>query len=82
MGENYIKIVLPLKSIHLDTDAIQCKTVVIILQSSLGDNPPRQSIIIKSDSVRFNSHTPNLNISKRIFRRSEIWSKTKVGKLS
>ena len=44
MGENYIKIVLLLKSIHLDTHAIQCKTVVMFLQSSLGDNPPGQSI--------------------------------------
>ena len=82
MGENYIKIVLPLKSIHLDTHAIQCKTVIMILQSSLGDNSPRQSIIIKSDTESFNSHTPSLDISKRIFLRSEIWSKTKVGKLS
>ena len=46
MGETYIKIVLPLKSIHLDSHSIQCKTLIVILQSSLGDNPPSQSIII------------------------------------
>lgn len=82
MGETYIKIVLPLKYIHLDSHSIQCKTLIVNLQSSLGDNPPSQSIIIKSALVKFNSHTPSLNISARIFPRSEIWSKTKVGKLS
>ena len=78
MGENYIKIVLPLKSIHLDTDAIQCKTVIIILQSSLGDNPPRQSIIVKSDPVRFNSDTPSLNISKKFFAGVRFGAKRKL----
>ena len=78
MGENYIKIVLPLKSIHLETDAIQCKTFIITLQSSLRDNPPRQSTIVKSDSERFNSRTPSLNISKKFFAGVRFGAKRKL----